>query len=184
MGDPWSRTRLVGRQYYWLLHRSAGARRRARDAALLPRSPLRRVVRVGNRCRPLAQIKSLRHSQHIRNKSTAESILYRFTAGVGSNRYESCRETIREHPSFAVMPTDSSFRTGKRGSSNHNESILMPKASATSIRSLRSSAWLAGLRINSPAPPAHLHAWRRLPGPLDHFDHCRVRTGRDTADLK
>src|SRR6266853_2967625 len=73
MGDPWSRTRLVGGQYCWLLHRSAGARRRERDAALLPRAPLRRVVRVGNRCRPLAQIKPLRHSQHIRNKSAVES---------------------------------------------------------------------------------------------------------------
>jgi hypothetical protein len=45
-------------------------------------------------------------------------------------------------------------------------------------------SWLAGLRINSPKPPVHLHAWRRPPGPLDHFDHCPVRTGRDTADLK
>src|ERR1700730_14372553 len=49
MGDPWCRTRLVGRQSSWLLHRSAGAGRCEGDAALLPRAPAPqgRAVRGG-----------------------------------------------------------------------------------------------------------------------------------------
>jgi hypothetical protein len=81
-----SRTRLVGRQHCWLLHRTPRGRCCASSSGT---SPHDRAVRVGNRCGP--QIKPRRHSQHIRNKS------------IGSNLYEPCGET-RPTFCFAFLP--------------------------------------------------------------------------------